>query len=173
MSTPSVELFQFGYVSRAHGLNGEVVVRTFDPASTALDEVDEVVARLKDGSERTLTVEGVREGPKNDLLVAFEGVESHAQADLLRGSGLFVRRADLEPPAEGEYFQGDLVGLEAVTPEGAALGQVAEVWSSGPVPNLVIRQGDAELMVPFADDFIRAVDLEQRRIVVVRPEFEE
>jgi 16S rRNA processing protein RimM len=173
MAEPSVELFQFGYISRTHGLTGEVVVRTFDPTSTVLEEVEQVVARLKDGSERELTIEDVREGSKGDLLVSFEGLRRRVDADELRGSGLFVRRADLEEPEEGEYFQGDLVGLEAVTPEGARLGQVAEVWSTGPVPNLVIRDGTQEVLVPFAEDFVREVNLEARRVVVVRPEYEE
>lgn len=173
MAAPSADLFQFGYVSRTHGLAGEVVVHTFDPTSTVLEEVEQVVARLKDGTERDLTIEDVREGSKGDLLVSFEGLRRRVDADALRGAGLFVRRADLEAPADGEYFQGDLVGLEAVTPEGARLGQVAEIWSTGPVPNLVIRDGDQELLVPFAEDFIREVNLEARRVVVTRPEYEE
>ena len=36
MSSPHL---QVGYVAKAHGLRGEVTVRTFDPASTALFEV--------------------------------------------------------------------------------------------------------------------------------------
>ena len=171
MGVPSVELFQFGYVSRAHGLDGEVVVRTFDPSSTVLDEVERIVARLKDGTERELVLETVREGSKGELLVCFEGIGRRVEADVLRGSGVFVRRADLEAPAEGEYFQGDLVGLDVVTTEGVALGKVEEIWSSGPVPNLVIRLGDREEMIPFVADFVREVSLSARRIVVVRPEY--
>lgn len=172
-SSQGVALLHFGYVSRCHGLQGEVVVRTFDPSSTALEEAPRVVARLKDGTERELVIESVREGPKGDVLVCFAGVERREAADELRGSGLFVRREDLEAPEEGEYFQGDLVGLEAVTPEGAALGRVTEIWSSGPVPNLVVSDGQREVMVPFAAEFIREVDLAGRRVVLVPPEYQE
>jgi 16S rRNA processing protein RimM len=167
------ELFQFGYVSKAHGLNGEVLIKTFDPNSTALDEVESIVARLKDGTERVLYLREVREGPAGEMLVSFKGYSKRIEVDVLRGSGVFVRRADLEAPEEGEFFQGDLVGLEVVTPEGAALGKVSELWNSGPVPNLVIVDGaGVELMIPFVDEFVKSVDLEKATIVALRPEYE-
>jgi 16S rRNA processing protein RimM len=172
MATEAVDLFQFGYVSRAHGLGGEVMVRTFDPASTVLDDVPRVVARQPNGEERELLVEAVREGSKGDLLVSFEGVARREDAERLKGCGLFVRRADLEAPEEGEFFQGDLVGLEVFTPDGALVGRVAEIWSTGPVPNLVIRSGDREELVPFAEEFIRKIDLAAGRMELVLPQYE-
>lgn len=173
-SGPAPQLFQFGYISKAHGLEGEVVVRTFDPGSTALDEVEVIIARLKDGSERSLTLREVREGPAGDLLVSFKGITKRREADLLRGSGVFVRRDDLDQPEEGEFFQGDLVGLEVETTEGVGLGKVTELWNSGPVPNLVIVDAaGVEVMIPFHEEFVKSVDLEGGKIVVVKPEFEE
>ena len=118
-----------------------------------------------------MAIEAAREGSGGDLLVSLEGVTTREAAEALQGAQLLAFREDLEPPAEGEFFQGDLVGLEAVTPEGRRLGRVEEVWSSGPVPNLVIREGAEELMVPFADDFIAEVDLEEQRVVVIPPEY--
>ncbi|MBK7858713.1 MAG: 16S rRNA processing protein RimM [Archangiaceae bacterium] len=152
----------------AHGLKGEVSVRTFDPASETLYEVDRVLAKKRDGTEVELTLEAVREAPKGDLLVAFESVVRREEAEGLVGSTLLAFREDLDEPAEGEVFQGDLIGLSAFDPEGRALGTVEEIWNSGPVPNLVIRGGGKELMVPFIDEFVPQVDLEGRR-VVVRP----
>jgi 16S rRNA processing protein RimM len=165
---------ELGYVRAAHGLNGEVAVRTHDPASQVLDEVDRVWAHPRAGTDRELKIEGVRDAPKGDLLVAFEGVETREQAEALVGATLAAFREDLEPPADGEFFQGDLVGLAAFDPSGAALGTVEEIWNSGPVPNLVIRGGPrGELMVPFVDEFVPQVDLEHRRCVVKPMELEE
>jgi 16S rRNA processing protein RimM len=157
---------ELGYVRAAHGLRGEVSVRTFDPASETLYDVERVLVRRKDGSEQEMKVEAVRAAPKGDLLVAFEGVEAREDSEALVGSTLLAFREDLEAPQEGEFFQGDLVGLAAFDPEGKALGTVEEIWSSGPVPNLVIRGGGKELMVPFVDEFVPEVDLEGRRVVV-------
>jgi 16S rRNA processing protein RimM len=159
-----------GYVARAHGLDGEVGVKTFDPGSETLFEVERVLLKLKDGSELELTIDSVRSTGK-DILVAFDEIEGRAGAERLVGSTVHVFREDLEPPSEGEYFLGDLVGLTAFDEAGNELGTVEEVWESGPVPNLVIRKAGAELMVPFADEFVPAVDVPNGRVTVKPPEF--
>jgi len=161
---------EVGYVARAHGLSGEVGVRTFDPASRTLLEVERVLLRLKDGLEVELGIDSSRETPR-ELLLGFEGVEDRRRAEDLVGATVCVLREDLEPPGEGEVFQGDLVGLKAEDESGQALGEVAEIWTAGEVPNLVIRApGREELVVPFASDFVASVDMEGRRIVIRPPE---
>ncbi|HXX31984.1 MAG TPA: ribosome maturation factor RimM [Myxococcaceae bacterium] len=156
-----------GYVARPHGTSGEVAVRTFDPASRALEAVERVLLRHRDGAERELPIASARPAAR-DVLLALRSIEDRDAAAALQGATVLVFRADLPPPAEGEYFQGDLVGLRAVSPAGELLGQVEEVWNTGPVPNLVIRGAGGELLVPFADDFVGAVDLDAG-LVVVRP----
>jgi 16S rRNA processing protein RimM len=162
---------ELGYVSRAHGIQGEIAIRAFDPGSETLDVVERVLLRTRAGEEREMRIEDVRPTPKEDI-IAFEGVGTREAAEALVGSAVFVYREDLEPPAEGEYFQGDLVGLAAVDESGQELGEVVEIWATGEVPNLVIRgEGKPELIVPFADEFVPSVDMPGRRIVIRPPQF--
>ena len=156
-----------GYVARAHGTAGELAVRTFDAASEALDGVERVVLRARDGREREFRVMGSRPASREVLLV-LESVRGRDAAEALCGSTVLVHREDLEPPAEGEFFQGDLVGLRALSSEGKPLGTVEEVWNAGPVPTLVIRGDAGEVLVPFAEDFVPSVDL-AAGVIVVRP----
>jgi 16S rRNA processing protein RimM len=166
-------LLELGYVARAHGIQGEIAIRTFDTASEALDEVERISVRTRAGEERVLRIEDVRPTPKENI-VALEGVDSREAAEALVGSAVFVYREDLEPPEDGEFFQGDLVGLTAVNESGQALGQVAEIWNTGEVPNLVIRgEGTPELIIPFADEFVPTVDVAGGKIVVRPLEFED
>lgn len=146
-----------------------MVVRTFDPQSQALAEVERALLRLKNGQLRELAIEHSSPVPRG-WLVRFKGIAGRDLADELIGARVLVFRADLTPPAEGEYFQGDLIGLEVVDEKGAALGTVEEVWNTGPVPTLVIRRGRDEVLAPFADDFVREVDVERRRLVLRPPE---
>jgi 16S rRNA processing protein RimM len=164
---PTLEV---GYVARAHGIHGEVAVRTFDPHSRVLEGVTRLVLRLRTGEERPVSVESARRASDSMLLV-LAGVSSRVEAEALRGATVHVHRDDLDQPAAGEWFQGDLVGLEARTPEGTSLGRVTAVWNTGPVPNLVIEDAaGAELLVPFVDEFVPEVDLEGGRLVVRPPE---
>jgi 16S rRNA processing protein RimM len=164
-------LLEFGYVARAHGIRGEVALRAFDAGSETLDSVERVRVRTRSGEERELRIESVRPTPKEDIL-AFEGVDSREAAEALVGAAVFVYREDLEPPAEGEYFQGDLVGLTAVDEAGQELGKVVEIWNTSEVPNLVIRaEGKPELIVPFADEFVPTVDMAGGKLVIRPPEY--
>jgi len=163
-------LLQLGYVSRAHGLNGEVGIRPFDSASETLYDVERVHLKLRDGTERTVKFDSVRDATK-DFLVGIVGVHRRDQAEALVGATVSVFREDLEPPAEGEYFLGDLMGLRAVDEQGKELGKVAEIWETGPVPNLVVRGAVGELVVPFVDEFVPTVELEKGQLVIRPPEY--
>ena len=169
MSRPRPTL-EVGYVARVHGLKGELAVRTFDPASPALSAVRRVVLRLRSGEERTFALVAVRRAA-DTTLVSLEGIASRSAAESLKGAAVLVHREDLPPPAEGEWFQGDLVGLEARTPEGAPLGRVTAIWNTGPVPVLVVEgEGSEPLLVPFVDDFVPEVNVEAGVLVVRPPE---
>lgn len=153
-------LLKVGYIARAHGLDGEVVVKTFDPASTVFDDVERLVARARSGQDTEYEISDVQQAPGGDLRLFLRGISNRTAADALRGSTVFVYRADVPSPAEGEYFFGDLEGLRALSPQGQELGVVEGVWSTGPVPNLVIRsQSGEEMLVPFAEDFVSRVDV--------------
>jgi 16S rRNA processing protein RimM len=105
-----------------------------------------------------------------EVLVELRGVGSRVVAEALVGAQVAVFREDVPPPEEGQFFFGDLTGLTARTLEGETLGEVAQVFQAGPVPNLVIHaEGKEELMIPFAEDFVRKVDLEAGEIIVVVP----
>jgi len=171
--SPRPPTLQVGYVARAHGLGGELAVRTFDPESLALSVVHRLVVRLRSGEEREVDVTRARRA-SDAFLVTLRGIDSRSAAEPLRGATVLVHREDLPPPAEGEWFQGDLVGLEARTPDGAPLGRVTEIWNTGPVPNLVIEGAAPEpLVVPFVDDFVPEVDLDAGVLVVRPPEMVE
>ena len=65
------------------------------------------------------------------LVVRLAGVDSREAAEKLTGVALFARRAQLPPPSDDEFYHDDLVGLEAVTREGEALGRVVALRNFG------------------------------------------
>ena len=166
--SPPRPILEVGYVARVHGLSGELAVRTFDPESEAVGTVRRLVLRLRSGEERAISSSRRAD---DATLVSLTGITSRSAAEPFRGATVLVHREELPPPREGEWFQGDLVGLEARTPEGAPLGRVTEIWNTGPVPNLVIEgTGSEPLVVPFVDEFVPEVDVEAGLLVVRPPE---
>ncbi|MBN8811500.1 MULTISPECIES: ribosome maturation factor RimM [unclassified Sphingomonas] len=104
----------------AHGVTGEVRLKVFaEDLSTH--------RRFNGGA---LTLKSVRGGP-NGTIARFAEVADRNAAEALRGTELSVPRSALPSLGEGEYYHVDLLGLPAVSDEGAALGKVVAIDNFG------------------------------------------
>ena len=149
-----------GRITRAHGVRGEVAVRTLTEVASRF-EPGSVLLLGPDGT-RSLTVASARTH-QDRLLVRFEEVADRTEAEILRGSLLLVRSSETPRRPEGGFWVHEVVGLEVVTEGGRALGTVTEVLSS---PANDVWATDRGALVPALRDFVRDVDLEARRVLV-------
>jgi 16S rRNA processing protein RimM len=159
-----------GRIAKAHGIGGEVSVevRTDDPEHRFA-----VGERLQtDPCERgPLIVQGTR-WHAGRLLIRFAGIDSRTAAESLRATVLVADSATSLPPVErDEYWDHDLIGLEAVDADGATIGRVTDVLHPPGSALLVLEgAGGRELLVPFVSEIVTSVDLGAGRAVVVPPE---
>lgn len=122
-----------------------------------------------------LTVQGVRPH-SGRLRVAFAGVTDRTGAEALRGVRLVVDSTELPPPDDPEEFHDhQLIGLTAVGPDGAPLGEVVDVLHSAGTDMLVVARSSpngpttTETLVPFVYDLVPTVDLDAGHVVVDPP----
>ena len=101
----------------------------------------------------------------NGLVARLEGIADRTGAAQLRGASVAIPRSELPPPASGQYYWADLVGLSVVNREGEALGRVAEVFSTG-AHDVVVVRGDRERLIPFVEPVLLEVNLAAARLVV-------
>jgi 16S rRNA processing protein RimM len=89
-------------------------------------------------------------------------------AESLRGARVFVSRTAFPTPDEGEFYWIDLIGLDVVNRDGAALGRVVGLIETGASCVLRIQpEGEGEeRLVPFVGAFVDTVSLADRRITV-------
>lgn len=77
-----------------------------------------------------------------------------------------VKREQLPPAEEGEFYWSDLIGLVVKTTEGIELGKVKQMMPTGSNDVLVV-DGDRERLIPFIqEDIIKKVDLDAAVIEV-------
>lgn len=101
------------------------------------------------------------------MIAALPGIADRDAAAALVGAEIRVLRAVLPKPKRGEYYWTDLEGMEVVAVDGTALGRVSHLFATGANDVLVARDGERERLIPFVlDQFVRAVDLDKRRITV-------
>jgi 16S rRNA processing protein RimM len=83
-----------------------------------------------------------------------------------RGAELAIRRSELPPLPDGEYYAFELVGLR-VEEGGRLLGTVSDVLPGAANDNLELSDGT---LVPMIEDAIRSVDLASG-VVLLNPGF--
>ena len=139
-------------MGRPHGLAGAFVVEeaSEDPARFAEG------ATVYVGRQPAGVVESKRAGAR--LIVRLDRTAA-------RGAALEVPVAELPPPGEGEYYVHDLVGLMVEEEGGHVLGRVQDV-----VPGVAndVLELEGGIALPMVEECVRAVDLEEGRIVVAR-----
>lgn len=156
-------------VAGAKGLGGAVRLKTFtaDPAAVA------GFAALEDEEGRPVRLR-VLERRAGVTIAAIEGVGDRAAAEALRGTRLYVARADLPPAGADEFYHVDLIGLAASLAGGAApghvVGRVAAVHDFGAGDVIEIRgPGNASVMLPFTRETVPEVALAEGRLTIDPP----
>jgi 16S rRNA processing protein RimM len=155
------DLLEIGYVVKAHGLRGEVVVRL---VTNRLD-------RIAAGQRLVIRRAGATSTPRSEIVIAssrpfqhrhlvfFDGVATREDADALRGGVL------LAPPVHDPeaLFVHELIGSEVVDVAGASHGLVAAV-EANPASDLLV--GESGWLVPLR--FV--VERRGRQLVVDAPD---
>ena len=157
-----------GVIGRPHGVRGLVHVLSYtaDPVALA------AYGPLTDEAGRRYTLAwrgaGIAEITELDAEEP-RRIADRTAAQRLTNRRLYIDRAALPPPAPEEFYLADLIGLEALGPEGA-LGEVVAVHEYGAGTSLEIaRPGGAPLLVPFTRAAVPEVDLAHRRVHVRPP----
>lgn len=132
----------------AHGVAGEVRLKLFGEGVAALK-------RYRAFNDSALTVVKLRDDGKGGAIARFAEVPDRRAAERLRGTALTVRRSEMPPLAEGEYYHADLIGLPAVSTGGDALGECVAVENFGAGDVIEIRKPDGKkFMVPMKPEAV-------------------
>jgi 16S rRNA processing protein RimM len=157
-------------VGRAHGLRGEVYVWPFNPESDLLLGIAAVTVDGPGGARAMRRVLRARRQGAGFVL-ALEGIVDRDQARLLAGASLLVPRDALPNSAPDEFYDVDLVGLTARTPEGAPEGEVVGVEHLPAGDSLTLRLVDGQYVdLPLVAQFVDRIDLEAATVTVSLPE---
>jgi 16S rRNA processing protein RimM len=155
-------------IGGAHGIRGEVKLKSFTADPMAVRDYGPLTS--EDGST-SFEIEALRPA-KGHLVARFRGVDDRNAAERLAHMRLFVPRERLPPPADDEFYHVDLIGLAAVTADGAEIGTVVAIhdFGAGDILELRPHAGGTSIMVPFTAAFVPQVDIAGGRIVVIPPQ---
>ena len=149
-----------GVIGRPHGVRGLLHVHSYADGDLA------AYAPLLDDRGRAWSIAWRGEGIAELRDGSGTPVSDRTAAERLVNVKLFVERDRLPAPDEDDFYWSDLLGMQAVRPDGAALGRVVQVHEYGAGPSLEIEGG---LLVPFTKACVPSVDVAGRVVTVVPP----
>ncbi|WP_224549874.1 ribosome maturation factor RimM [Mesorhizobium sp. CA16] len=146
---------QMAVIGAAHGIKGELRVKTFTGDPLALADYGPLYAR--DG--RAFQITDIR--PAGTVVVVrFKGVGDRNAAEALAGTELFVDRSVLpDDGEEDEFYHADLIGLD-VRDDTGVIGRVVAVHNFGGGDILdVTLAGRKGVLIPFTQAAVPHVSI--------------
>jgi len=164
----SEDLVAVAKVVRPRGLKGELFASVLTDFPDRFEGLREIIVVPRSGTPEHVRIEDFRF--QNDrLLLKIEGIDSVDSAERLRDAEICVLESDAVALEEDEFFDWQLTGCRVETLEGAPLGSVREIMRTGGTELLVV-DGERELLIPFVDSICPVVDVQNRIIRVDPPE---
>ncbi len=159
------DFLRVGVITTTHGLKGEVKVYPTTDSPKRYLELDEVI--IRNGlDELTVHIEKARFF-KNLVIVKFREFDIIEDVERFRNAELYVARENAAPLAEGEYYIGDLIGMEVVTDEGEFLGTLSDVIETGANDVYEISTKKyGNVLIPAIEQCIMKVDIEAEKMTV-------
>ncbi|MBT2491073.1 ribosome maturation factor RimM [Streptomyces sp. ISL-96] len=156
-------------IGRAHGIKGEVTVEV---------RTDEPELRLGPGA--VLATDPATVGPltietgrvhSGRLLLRFAGVKDRTAAEALRNT-LLIAEVDPEDTPEDpeEFYDHQLMDLDVVLADGTEIGRITEITHLPSQDLFIVKRPDgSEVMIPFVEEIVAEIDLEEQRAVITPP----
>ena len=154
-----------GIISGVHGLHGHVHIKTFTAVPGNITSYGPLF--LKDG--RTLTVTNIKGVKEDSVIATLQEVTTRTEAECLKGQSLFIGRNQLPATDDNEYYHNDLINSAVYDEHQDHIGTVVAIHNYGANDILEIKKLDGDFcMVPFIDDALRSIDIQEKSIVVLK-----
>ena len=103
-------------------------------------------------------------------VVKFQGIDGISEAEKYVGAEVKIPADDLPEPPKGFYYTFQLKGCQVFAADGDYIGIITDVLDAGGTEILKVDREDEETLIPFAESYLKSIDLDQRRIEVDLPE---
>ena len=154
---------EVGEILTTHGIKGEVKVKI---------ETSNPISRFKKGNElyllignnyQKITIDTFRMH-KGMALISFNNITNINDVLAYIGKKIYVDKDSLPELDEDDFYYDDLIGMDAFD-NNALIGVVSDVLEVPQGAILVITKNDGkEGLVPFVSEFVKDVDLDNKKI---------
>ena len=166
------ETYQLGYLIKTHGLRGQIVAHFDVDDISAYTKLKTVYLTLAGAPTKLVEhqVEKVQPQSGNKVLLKLRGIERIEEAELLRGSQLYLPLAALPELKEDQFYFHDVIGFTVVDKNQGPLGIVENFYELPQQDMLAMSYQGQEILIPVVDELISHADHAKKEIYVNLPD---
>lgn len=171
ISSHSSHLVCVAAIVAAHGIKGEVKVRTFTEDPESIE--DYPLLNQSGNKEFKITI---RQVIGDDMVIAHvEGINNRNDAEKLRQTQLYIERSRLPKPKKDEFYLADLIGLMVHNDKGDTIGSVVAMhnFGAGDIIEIAFNDQEQTSLFPFTCAIVPTVNLAKNFIVIHPPKTHE
>lgn len=160
------EIVVLGRLADPYGIRGWLRLHPFGDDPLAWADMPVWWIGREGGPWREVGLKGLK-AHGDGIVVLLDEVPDRTAAEALKGTLVGAPRDMLPPPADDEFYWGDLLGLVVVNEADETLGTVAGLIETGANDVLRVVAGDGtERLLPFVEAVVLTVEKEAGRIRV-------
>ncbi|MDL2237267.1 ribosome maturation factor RimM [Christensenellaceae bacterium OttesenSCG-928-K19] len=159
------DFFELGRIVKPQGIKGEVKVEAYTDDLERFYNLDFVFFKEKSGYVAH-TLERVRVDAKAAYL-KFEDTDDRNTAEKLRGTYIYIDRANAAELPPGAHYIQDLIGMTVSDDEGKKLGVLKDILQTGSKDVYIVAlESGGTLMFPSIEGVYISKDVERGEIVL-------
>ena len=161
-----IDYLKVGKIVNTHALQGEVRV---------ISNSDFKEERFKQGSELFIDYNGefipvkikTHRTNKNFDLLKFVDMHHINDVEKYKGCEILVDAANLSALDDEEFYFYEIIGCEVKTTADVVLGEIIDILQTGANDVWVVkRKGEKDALIPYIEDVVKAVDIENKTVTV-------
>ena len=155
------DLIEIARISGPHGLKGKIKIIPFGDSFKRFLRYTHLIIGKNGSPLEILSAQNRR----SFYIIEIAGFTNISQVEPLKGETLFIKREQLEEPEEDEYYWRDLLGLKVIDIQGAVLGEIVDIFSTGSNDVYVVDKSK-QYFIPATKDVIKEISLEKGCITI-------
>lgn len=155
---------ELGYVSKAHGLKGDIKVRFDVQDIQDYQKLKSVYLCDKQDVLTSFDIGRIQIINTNEALIHLKHVNYRDEAEALRGSKVMIPLADLPDLPEDKFYFFEIEGFTVIDKELGTLGVVKNVLDMPASPVVVMLYQEKEVLLPMTKEFVIRADKEAKQL---------
>jgi len=161
-----IDYLKVGKIVNTHALQGEV--RVISGSDFKEERFKKGAKLFIDYNEQHIPVEvkAHRVNKKFDLL-KFVGMDHINDVEKYKGCELLVDASELEALEGDAFYFHEIIGCVVKTEDGTRLGEIDDILQTGANDVWIVRQkGEKDVLIPYIEDVVKHVDIENKMITI-------